>query len=202
MRERLRRCHNQRDFETRGERHARIRQSVVSIPPGFHRGRSCRRSLGRGRAGGLRAGTGSHSAGHRRGAAGAESGRVADVAPDPRWLGLQPARSGQPRQRGRPPDGLVARPSAGPSAGDAASSRRRAVHAEPARHHSGDRRGHRRPDLGAPARPPGRSGRLHDWHVDRHEPQHRHPWRADNRHEHGRPHFRAERGDRRGSVGH
>ena len=123
------------------------------------------------------------------------------MAPDPRRLGLQPPRPGRPRQRRRPPDGLVARPRAGPPAGDAAGARRRAVHAEPARRHPGPRCGDRRPDLGVPPRPAGRSRRLHDRHPDRHQPQHRHPRRADHRHHHGRPHHRPARGDRRGRLG-
>ena len=43
----------------------------------------------------------------------------------------------------------------GPPAGDAAGPQRRDVHAEPAGHHPGHRRGDRRPHLGVPPRPAG-----------------------------------------------
>ena len=72
----------------------------------------------------------------------------------------------------------------------------------PQRRHPGHRRGDRRPDLGVPPRPPGRPGRVHDRQPDRDQPQHRHPRRADHRHDDGRPHRRPARGDGRGRVGH
>ena len=49
-----------------------------------------------------------------------------------------------------------------PTAGNAAGPRLRDVHGEPAGHRPVHRRGDRRPDLGVPARPAGRPGRLHD----------------------------------------
>ena len=66
----------------------------------------------------------------------------------PRRLGLQPARPDRPRQRRRPPHGLVTRPRPRQQPGHAARLPRGDVHAEPRRHHPGPRRGHRRPPLG------------------------------------------------------
>ena len=124
------------------------------------------------------------------------------MAPYPRWLGLQPPRPDRPRQRRRPAHGVDPRHGErGAAAGDPAGPRRGDVHAEPAGRHPGHRRGDRRPRLGVPPGPARRPRRLHDRQPHRHQPQHRHPRRADHRHHHGRLHHRPPRGDRRGGVG-
>ena len=139
--------------------------------------------------------------GYRRHAPGPGSGRLADVAPHPEHLGFQSPRPDRPRQRRRPPDGLDPSARPRPAAGHAARLRRRPLHAEPARHHPGDRRGERRPDLGAPPRPARRPGRLHDRQSDRHQPQHRHPRQLPLRQHVGRLGDRDRRADRRRGVG-
>ena len=123
----------------------------------------CRRTDGAG--GGLRSR-------HRRDASQSGAGRLADVAPHRRRLGLQPARPGHARQRRCAAHGLVACAGFGQPGRDAPGIRGRPVHAEPQRRHPGDRRGHGRPALGIPARPSGRRRRVRRRLVD--QPQHRH----------------------------
>ena len=68
---------------------------------------------------------------HRRHAAQPRAGRLVDVAPDPRWLGLQPAGPDHSRQRGRPAHGVDPGDEPGQSARHATRLPRRALHAEP-----------------------------------------------------------------------
>ena len=137
---------------------------------------------------------------HRRHAPEPRAGRLADVAPHARRLGLQPPRPDRPRQRGRPADGVDARPGHRRPGGDAAGVRRPALHAEPEGPPAGHRRGDRRPALGVPPRHPG--GRPpHHGRADRQQPQRRHPRAADHRHRQRRLRLRARRGHRRAGLG-
>ena len=153
-------------------------------PPG-----SARRSAGR-----------AHRPRDRRGAARSEPRRLADVAPDARRVGLQPPRPHRPAERGRAPHGVVPRPHRRAAAGNAPRARRRDVHAEPQRRHPGDRRGLRRPALGAPPGGARRHLRLHLRPVGE-QPQPGHPRHVHPRHERRRPRVRARRGHRTAGVG-
>ncbi len=138
---------------------------------------------------------------HRRHAPGPRAGRLADVAPHPRRLGLQPPRPDRPRQRRRPAHGVDPRPHRGAAAGHAARLRRRPLHAEPRRRHPGHRRGHRRPRLGAPPRGARRHRRLRLQHPLGEQPEHRHLRLDHPRHQRRRPHLRPRRRDRPDGVG-
>ena len=126
---------------------------------------------------------------------------MAHVAADARRVGLQPAGSDRPEQRRRPAHGLVARTHRGAPAGHAARPRRRDVHAESGRRHPGDRRGDRRPALGAS--PGGARGHRR---IRLQQPLAEQPQPGDlrlvhHRHERGRPRLRPRRGDRPAGVG-
>ena len=129
-------------------------------------------------------------------AAGARARRLADVAPHPRRLGLQPARRDRPGQRRRPASGLVAGPPPGrPPAGHAAGVRRRPLHAEPERRHPGHRRRDGGPPLGAPPGPPRRCVRAHHARRLHDEPEPGHLREPDHRHQRGRVRLRPECAD-------
>ena len=121
------------------------------------------------------------------------------MAADARRLGLQPAGLDHAGERRRPAHGLDAGDAGRHAGGDAARLRRRALHAEPLRRHPGHRRGHRRPAVGVPPRPPGRPGRLPV--RGRHQPQHRHPRQPDHRQQRRRLRLRPRRDDGRAGVG-
>ena len=126
--------------------------------------------------------------------------RLADLAPDAGRLGLQPAGPDRPGERRRPAHGLDARARAGAPGGHAAGLRRRPLHAPGERRHRSDRRGDRRPDLGAPARPargrlPARRRQLAQ------QPQHRHLRPVHHQHQRRQLRLRPRRRDRRDRLG-
>ena len=141
----------------------------------------------------LRAGDGRHAAGSR-------SGGLADVAPHPRRVGLQPAGPGDAGERRRDPARLVARPDGRHAGGDAAGLRRRALHAERQRRHPGHRRGERRPAVGVPPRPAGGRLRVRRRQRPQHA-EHRHLRPAHHQRQRRRLRLRARRGDRRDRLG-
>ena len=93
-------------------------------------------------------------------------GQLADVAPNARQLGLQPAQRGQSQQRLAVEDGLDSRHRHRPdTGGHAARLQRHDVHPEPGRPHHGDGRQDRRSEVGVPAQ-------VSRGRQRRHQPQH------------------------------
>ena len=129
-----------------------------------------------------------------------------DPADWPMWrrtldgVGLQPPRPGEPRQRGRAADGVVARPAAGHPGGHAAGLRRCGLHADGHRHHPGPRRDQRRPHLGVPPRPARRRLRVRRRQRPQHA-EHRHLRPADHQHQRRRLRLCPRRRDRRRRLG-
>ena len=150
-----------------------------------------------GRVGPVRGGV---RARHRRDASRSGARGLADLAPHPRRVGLQPPRPDRPRQRGPAPHGLVARARGGAAGGHAARVPRRAVHAAVERRHRGHRRGDRRPDLAAPPQPARRRLRLRRRQRAQ-QPEHRHLRPVHRQHQRRRLLLRARRRDRRDRLG-
>ncbi len=128
------------------------------------------------------------------------AGGLADVAADPRRVGLQPPRPDRPVEHRRPAPRVDAGPDPRQPAGHPARLPRRALHAEPGRRHPGHRRRDRRPRVGAPAR----SARRHlrpRRPARRHQPQPRHLRPAHHRHQRRQLRLRPRRGDRRDRLG-
>ena len=160
-----------------------------------------RRLLSRTSAGsGSDGGRGRVRAGDRRDAPGPRPRRLADVAPDAGRLGLQPAGPDRPGQRGRSAHGLDARAGARTAGGHAAGLQRRPVHAPGERRDRGDRRGDRRPPMGAPARSAGGRLRLRRRQLAQ-QPQHRDLRPLHHQHQRRQLRVRPRRCDRRDRLG-
>ena len=137
---------------------------------------------------------------HRRDAPRSGPRGLADVAPHPRRVGLQPAGPDRPRQRGPAPHGVVARARDGAAGGHPARLPRRPLHAAVERRHRGHRRGDRRPDLAASPQPARRRLRLRRRQRPQ-QPQHRHLRPVHRQHQRRRLLLRARCRDRRDRLG-
>ena len=174
-----------------------------SRPPAARPDDASGRRLGLRRAGPSRRadrGRGPVRAGDGRHAPGPRPRRLADVAPDAGRLGLQPAGPDRPGQRGRPAHGLDARAGPRTAGGHAAGLRRRPLHAAGERRDRGDRRGDRRPPMGAPARSAGGRLRLRRRQLAQ-QPQHRDLRPLHHQHQRRQLRVRPRRCDRRDRLG-
>ena len=141
---------------------------------------------------------------HRRAAAQSGSGRLGELAPHPRRLGVQPAEPDQPAECRPAPARVVVGHAAGLQPADAARLQRHHVSPQPEQHRAGARRRHGRSALGIS---PGVSGGAGPGPAGR---RRRRPPAAKPRdlgrqdlHQHRRrAHRRAQRPHRRDRVGH